>query len=204
MADIIEDRKITSIPSGIIEPTPQEKIEQQKEENILEVKKVDDLDLNEITETTQIFKKPMSEKPKKKKRVLSERQKAHLEKMRQRKAQKAKEKKLKKSMQTSIKKPPLIPKPAQKQQTMPTPAPRAQPAKNNFDFDNFIGNVDKMINVLNKWNGISYNKAQILQPQQIKKKVMPKPAPKPQPAPQPSTMDFINRSCYNNFRRPFE
>ena len=94
MSELIEDREITSIPSVEIEQKPNQIIEEQVKENILEVKNIDelDLDLDEIQEPTQIFKKPMITQQKKKKK-LSERQIAHLKKMRERKKEKAKLKK---------------------------------------------------------------------------------------------------------------
>ena len=82
--------------------------------------------------------------------------------------------------------------------------PMIQNNTNNFNFDQFIGNVDKMINVLNKWN---------MRPQpQPQKQLQPRPQKQPQKQQihhkkviqEPSTMDFLNINCRNNFRRPFE
>tara|TARA_R100000231_G_scaffold37543_2_gene32932 strand:- start:4876 stop:5511 length:636 start_codon:yes stop_codon:yes gene_type:complete len=211
MSELIEDRVITSIPSGEIQPSIEEKLEEQKKENILEVKNVDELQLdeldeiNEIKEPTQIFKRPIQQ-PKKKK-PLSERQKAHLLKMRQRKAEKAKLRKNKKSIpKKEVVYNKVVEKPIEKPIIIDTiPLDNKTPNKSvNFNFDEFLGNVDKMINVLNKWNGSNMRRQN--EPQQIQKQISRvQPTKKIQkPISQPSTMDFLNRSLHNNFRRPFE
>ena len=208
MSELIEDRVITSIPSGEIQPSIEEKLEEQKKENILEVKNVDELqldELDEIKEPTQIFKRPIQQ-PKKKK-TLSERQKAHLLKMRQRKAEKAKLRKNKKSIpKKEVVYNKVVEKPIEKPIIIDTiPLDNKTPNKSvNFNFDEFLGNVDKMINVLNKWNGSNMRRQN--EPQQIQKQISRvQPTKKIQkPISQPSTMDFLNRSLHNNFRRPFE
>lgn len=200
MSELIEDREITSIPSSEIEQNPYEIIEEQVKENILEVKNIDelDLDLNEIQEPTQIFKKPMITQQKKKKKI-SERQRAHLKKMREIRKEKAKLKKINKlkPMQKEV---------VQKQEVQKQEVQKKVVQKpiinntNNFNFDQFIGNVDKMINVLNKWNMRSQPQPRP-QKQQIHNKVVKSHKKVIQ---QPSTMDFLNINCRNNFRRPFE
>jgi len=205
MSELIEDREITSIPSGVIQPTPNEIIEEQVQENILEVKNIDelDLDLDEIQEPTQIFKKPMITQLKKKKK-LSERQIAHLKKMRERKKEKAKLKKINKINKL---------KPVQKQEVQKPMIQKPMIQKpiinntNNFNFDQFLGNVDKMINVLNKWNTNTRPQQQPQsrpQKQQIQKPVHKVVKSHKKVIQQPSTMDFLNINCRNNFRRPFE
>lgn len=207
MSELIVDRIITSIPND--EPTLDEIKDEQLEKNILEVKKLDELELDEIKETTQIFKKPMiNAQPKKKKKVLSQRQIEHLKKMRERKAEKAKLKKI--STKLKPKKEVTQQKVVQQEVVRPIsekPTMNATTQPNNFNFDHFLGNVDKMINVLNKWNNMR-------QPQQIQRQIQ-KPTPtkvvkipkkvKSIPVEQPSTMDFFsNINCRDNFRRPFE
>jgi hypothetical protein len=134
--------------------------------------------------------------------------------MRQRKKEKAKLKKINKLkakievQKQEVQKQEVQKQEVQKQVQKQVQKPMIQNNTNNFNFDQFLGNVDKMINVLNKWNA---NMRPQVQPQ-----VQSQPQTRPQKQrqiqkpvhkkviQQPSTMDFLNINCNNNFRRPFE
>ncbi len=227
---ILIQNKITSIPEHV-EDEPS--FEEKKENVILEVKPMEELEeeLEEV-KTQHIFQKPNNTKKKTKKqskpkKELSQRQREHLQKMRNRRSEIAKAKKTNSNNQTipvvekqtiqqetqpehnisNIKKPrkPYTRKPIQKKEIE---------SKQSFNSNDFFNNMERMLDIMNKYK-------QYQQPvhrtvnnpiQRTVQKQQPKQQPKQQIKQQPKkvenndpyNLNFLNgKNLYQNYKNPF-
>lgn len=191
---------------------------------ILDIKPVEELqgvqkveekeqDLPEIEDATpkDIFIRP--QKPVKKKKQLSERQRAHLQRLREMKVikkqerEKKKAEELKKQSMNNIKKPlpepvaapkqtsePKLQQPQLQRQPTATTVPQPNKLSNQQYMSEFFNNMNMFIEAANKYTTLQSNA----------KAPAPAPAPKPKPAPAPKKQEAHNPddSYYVDFLKP--
>ena len=183
-----------------IKPVEEVKVEQKPVE--------EDIPVPEIKEDESIFiqqKKPQPQQTTRKKKVLSERQKAHLAKMRATRAKKAQEKKAKQQEEKKIFRDPR-PKP-EPQRATPVPQDAnyiqqpTQGLSNQEYLNQFFNNMNRFMEVAQKiptkqsipQQNNYVVKKQVRQPQKA-------PVKQVQKNQAPLGVDF---SFYNNYRNPF-
>jgi hypothetical protein len=192
----------TKAKPSILDIKPVEQVEQPQVE--------EDIPVPEIKEDESIFiqqkkPQPQPQQPIKKKKVLSERQKAHLAKMRATRAKKAQEKKAKQQQEKKIFRDPR-PKP-EPQRATPVPKDAnyiqqpTQALSNQEYLNQFFNNMNRFMEVAQKLpnnrpipqQNNSVVKKQVRQPQKTPVKQVQKPQA-------PLGVDF---SFYNNYKNPF-
>jgi len=226
---VLIQNKITSIPEHV-EDEPS--FEEKKENVILEVKPMEELeDELEEVKTQHIFQKPNNTKKKTKKqskpkKELSQRQREHLQKMRNRRSEIAKAKKSNSNNQTI----PVVEKQTIQQKTQPEhnisnikkprkPYTRKQPiqkkqieTQQSFNSNDFFNNMERMLDIMNKFKQYQQPvqrpvQRSVQQPVQQKPKQQPKkeePKFKTVENEDPYNLNFLNgRSLYQNYKNPF-
>ena len=190
-----------SVP-GILDIKPVEELQgvQKVEE------KEEDLPNIEDATPKDIFIRPAS-KTVKKKKPLSERQRAHLQRLREMKVikkqerEKKKAEELKKESMNNIKKPlpepapaPEVQKPQLQRQPTATTVPQPNKLSNQQYMSEFFSNMNMFIEAANKYTTLQSNA----------KAPAPAPAPAPKPAPKPKKQEEHNHddSYYVDFLKP--
>ncbi len=197
---------------------------------ILDIKPVEELqgvqkveekeqDLPEIEDATpkDIFIRPAS-KPVKKKKQLSERQRAHLQRLREMKVikkqerEKKKAEQLKKESMNNIKKPlpepaPEIQKPQLQRQPTATTVPQPNKLSNQQYMSEFFSNMNMFIEAANKYTDLKTAKTKsppITPPEQRKPKAVPKAVKQQEPNHDDSYyVDFLKPQVGYDYKNPF-
>jgi hypothetical protein len=208
---------ITNATPSILDIKPVENLE--KVVNVEPVKE-EPIEMEDLKDD-DIFLKP--QKTKKKKREISERQKAHMKKMNEIRRQKAQQRKAEKAKNQPKPQPKLPPKTEARPQRKEEPVDAINGAgfsghqgnmSNQEYMQQFFSNMNMFMDSYNKLNTLKKHQTQ---PKQIpkkdhfqdmkpQKKQQQKPKPKPTPQ-KPDTsyyIDFLKPNVnYNNYKNPF-